>query len=141
MSQFVSGKGDVKSVLSGDTFGAGAVLTIDGASTTGLHVTYWATDTSVILGVALSGASATGQAIDMLLAAPTAKCIANAAITAGDIVGPATDAAGRIATRANPGTVTTFMVPVIGVALAGASVTSEVIEVLLQPVSTRPSDG
>ena len=141
MSQMQSGKGDVLSCRAGETLTAFSVVTIDSGSTTGLHVTPWVTDTQVIIGVCLSGASSTGESVDVLLAAPTSKVrVGSVDIAAGDLVGPQTDNAGQITTRANPGTVTTAMVPSLGIALAAGSVSS-IIEVLLQPLSQRPSDG
>ena len=141
MSQNVSGKGDVRTFLSGDTLQSGVVVAYGGASTTGIFVDPWLTDTQVIIGVTLNGASLTSEAVSVLLAAPTAKTrVGSIDIVAGDIVGPQTANSGQITTRANPGTVTTFMVPTLGIALEAGSVSS-IIEVLLQPVSTRPSDG
>jgi hypothetical protein len=141
MSQQTSGKADVKSFLAGDTMGSGVVVTFMTAGADGIFVRPWLTDTAVILGVTMQAASATGEALDVMLAAPTVKCrVGSADIAAGAIVGPETGNAGAIITRANPGTVTTFMVPTLGIALEAGSLTS-IIEVLLQPVSTRPSDG
>ena len=139
MAQFNSAKGTVKTFRAGDTLTAGLVVAHGGASTTGVHVDRWLTDTSVIIGVCLGAASLTGEAVDILLAAPTCKALVLTDVAAGDIVGPATAGTG-IVPRANPGTVTTFMVPTLGIALEAGSVSS-LVEVLLQPVSTRPSDG
>lgn len=143
MSQEANSKADTRSFLSGDTFASYAVVTFmtAGSAQGGPFIRAWQTDTQAIIGVAQRGASATGEAIAVTLAGPTAKCLANASISAGAIVGPATDAAGRIMERPNPGTVTTFMVPTIGIALEAGSLTNATVEVLLQPVSTRPSDG
>lgn len=140
MGQNVSGKGDVKSFAAGDSLSAYRVVTFDSQSNTGIHIVPWVTDTQVIIGVTLGPASFTGEAVDVLLAAPTAKVMCNLSVSAGTIVGPATDGAGRVVERANPGTVTTFMVPTLGIALEAGD-TNSVIEVLLQPLSQRPSDG
>lgn len=141
MSQQTTGKADSKSFLAGDTMPAYSVVTFMTAGSNAVFVRPWLTDTAVILGVTLQAASATGEAVEVILAAPTVKCLVGSVdIAAGDIVGPQTANTGAITTRANPGTVTTFMVPTLGIALEAGSVSS-IIEVLLQPVSTRPSDG
>lgn len=140
MSQSVSGKGDVKGFQAGTLLTAFRVVTYGGASTTGIFVDAWATDTQGIIGVTLSGASVTGEAVDILMAAPTAKVSCAASVSSGALVGPSTDGSGQVVERPNPGTVTTFMVPVLGIALQAGSANS-IIEVLLEPNSTRPSDG
>lgn len=140
MSQQISGHADTRSFAAGDTLTAFRVVTFGGNSTTGIHVDPWATDTQAILGVTLDDASATGNSVPILLAAPTMRVSCFASVSAGAIVGPATAGAGQIVERANPATVTTAMVPTLGIALEAGS-TNSVIEILLQPESTRPSTG
>ena len=139
MSQQATGKADVRSFLAGDTMPAGAVVTLMTAPVSGQAPTVraWLTSTSVIVGVSLSGASSTGEAIDVLLAAPTVKCnVGSVDIAFGDIVGPETANAGDIITRANPTTVTTALLPTLGIALEAGSVSS-IIEVMLMPTNQR----
>ena len=136
MAQEVSGKGDVKSFLAGDTLTAGAVLRFMTVGANAGFVSYHATDTQYIIGVALRGASLTGEAIPVLLAAPTVKCNANASISAGSLVGVATDAAGRIVERGQAAT-TTGHVPIVGIALNVGQLTNASVEVLLQPFSAN----
>lgn len=130
MAQSASGKGDVKSFAAGDTLGAFRVVTFGGASTTGIHVDPWATSTSFVLGITLGPASFTGEAVDVLLMGPTAKASCFASVSAGALVGPATAGAGQIVERANPNTVTTQLVSILGISL-DAGDTNAVIEVLL----------
>lgn len=130
MAQSSSGKGDVKSFQAGDTLAAFRVVTFGGASTTGIFVDPWATSTSQVFGVTLGGASATGEAVDILLASPTAKVSCFASVSSGALVGPATAGAGQIVERANPLTVTTRLVNVLGISLEAGD-TNSVIEVLL----------
>ena len=136
MAQNVSAKGTVKTFLSGETFGAGATVSPMTAGTNALFVRYHNTDTTYILGVALNAASVTGEAIDVLLVGPTAKCLINASISAGSLVGIATDAAGRIVERGQAAT-TTAMVPILGIALQNGAATNALVEVLLQPFSAN----
>ena len=136
MAQFVSGKGTVKTFLSGETFGAGAVLSPMTAGTNALFVRYHNTDTTYIIGVALNAASVTGEAVDVLLAGPTAKCLINASISAGALVGIATVAAGRIMERGQAAT-TTGMLPILGIALQAGGATNALVEVLLEPFSAN----
>lgn len=130
MAQSASGKGDVKSFAAGDTLASFRVVTFGGASTTGIFVDPWATSTSHVLGVTLGPASFTGEAIDVLLAAPTAKMSCLLSVSSGALVGPATAGAGQIVERGNPATVTTRLVNVIGIALEAGD-TNSVIEVLM----------
>lgn len=128
----VTGKGDVASFLAGDTLSAFRVVTFGGASTTGIFVDPHVTSTSHVLGVTLGAASSTGEAVDILLAAPIAKLSCAASVSAGAIVGPATDSGGQITERANPDTVTTALLPSLGIALQAGD-TNSVIAVLLMP--------
>ena len=75
-------------------------------------------------------------AIDVLLAAPTVKCLINAYISAGALVGIATDAAGRIVERGQAAT-TTAHVPILGIALQNGGTTNALVEVMLQPFSAN----
>ena len=136
MAQSSSGKGDVKSFAAGDTLAAFRVVTFGGASTTGIFVDPWATSTSFVFGVTLSPASFTGEAVDVLLAAPTAKASCFASVSSGALVGPATAGAGQIVERANPNTVTTRLTGLLGIALEAGD-TNSVIEVLLGIANQR----
>lgn len=130
MSQSISGKGSVRSFQAGDTLAAFRIVAYGGASTTGIFVDPWATETSHIIGVTLGAASATAEAVDVLLLAPTAKMSCFASVSSGALVGPATAGAGQIQERANPTTVTTRLVPVVGISLEAGD-TNSVIEVLM----------
>lgn len=132
MAQSVSGKGDVKSFLAGDTLGSFRVVMHGGASTTGIFVDPYLTQTAHVIGITLGGASVTGEAIEVLLAGPTAKVTCNASVSAGALIAVATDAAGRVIESANPATVTTRLVPIIGISLEAGD-TNSVIEILLNP--------
>ena len=136
MAQGASAKGTVRTFLSGETFGAGAVLSIMTAGTNAPFVRYHNTDTTYVLGVALNAASVTGEAIDVLLAGPSVKCLINASISAGALVGVATDAAGRIMERGQAAT-TTAMLPILGIALEAGGATNALVEVVLQPFSAN----
>lgn len=132
MAQQATGKADVRTFLSGETFGAGAVVSFMTAGTNAPFIRYHNTDLTGIIGVALNAASVTGEAIDVLLAGPTAKCLINASISAGAVVGVATDAAGRIVERGQAAT-TTAQVPILGIALQNGAATNALVEVLLNP--------
>ena len=136
MGQSSSGKGDVASFLAGDTMAAYRVVTFGGASSTGIFVDPHLTSTAFILGVTLSGASVTGEAIDVLLAAPIAKCSCAASVSSGALGGVLTASAGQIAERANPATVTTRLAGLIGISLEAGD-TNSVIAVLLQSGNQR----
>lgn len=136
MAQQVTGKGTVRTFRAGETLTANAVVTFMTAGAISPFIRYWQTDTQHVLGIAMQSASTTGESIDVLLGAPTVKLLANASISAGAIVGPATDAAGRIMERGQAAT-TTAQVPVIGIALETAGATNVSIEVLLEPFSTN----
>lgn len=143
MAFSVQGKGDVASFRAGDSLAAGVVVTFGGNSTTGIHVDRadgTGTNIGFVLGVALSGASSTGEVVDILLAAPIAKVQCALSVSAGAIVGPGTGAGGAIVERANPGTVTTVLLPTLGMALEAGD-TNSVISVLLMPTIISPSDG
>jgi len=139
MAQEMSGKGDVRTFIAQETLTANAAVRIVTTTADGPWITYLNTSTGMVIGLTLRGASATGEAVPVLLSAPVGKALANASISAGAIVGLATDAAGRVTERANPATVTTVMVPILGIALQSAGATGATFEVLLQPVSTRPA--
>lgn len=133
MAQENSARADRRTFLAGDTFPAYAVLAIMTAGTDAPYAYAWITSTSAFIGIAQKAASVTGEAIEVILAGPTVKCIANASISAGAIVGPATAAAGRVMERALTGTQTVYT-HVIGVAMENfGSATGTVGEVLLQP--------
>lgn len=130
MAQSASRYGDVKSFAAGDTLGAFRVVTFGGASTTGIFVDPWATSTGFVLGITIGPASFTGEAVPVLLMGPTAKASCFASVSSGALVGPATGGAGQIMERANPNTVTTQLLPILGIALEAGD-TNSVIEVLL----------
>ena len=141
MAFSVTGKGDIATFRAGDTFTAGLVVQFGGNSTTGIHVDRAdATATGMIIGVTLGGASLTGEAIEILLAAPIAKVQCALSVSAGAIVGPNTGTGGQIVERPNPGTVTTVLLPTLGLALEAGD-TNSVISVLLLPTNISPSDG
>ena len=131
MAQEASGKADTRTFLAGDTFGAYAVVSFmtAGSGQTAPFVRAHITETAYIIGVAQRGASATGEAIQVVLPGPTVKVVANASVSAGAIVGPATDAAGRVIERALP-TTNTAIVPVLGLALFSTD-TNGTLEVML----------
>lgn len=97
-------------------------------------VNYWVTSTSAILGVTLDFAESGASVPVESRAGCIVKAYVAANITAGQVVGPATDGAGGITPR-TLGTVTSH-VPTLGIALESGSVGSN-IEVLLQPVNIR----
>lgn len=136
MAQQTTGKADVKTFLAGETMAAYAVVTYMTLGTNGIFVRPWQTDTQFVIGVTMSPASTTGESLEIILAAPSVKCNANASISAGSIVGPATDAAGRIVERGQAAT-TTAHVPILGLALQTGTLTNSVVEVLLQPFSAN----
>lgn len=143
MAFSVQAKGDVASFRAGDTLAAGVVVAFGGNSTTGIHVDRCdgtLTNIGLPMGVALSGASATGEVVDIILAAPIVKVQCNLSVSAGAIVGPGTGAGGQIVERPNPGTVTTVLLPTLGMALEAGD-TNSVISVLLLPTLISPSDG
>ena len=136
MSQDVYAGWPRKSFRAGDTLTAGAVLRFMTAGANAGFVSYHATDTQYIIGVALNAASATGEAVNVLLAGVTVKCNANASISAGSLVGVATDAAGRIVERGQAAT-TTGQVPILGIALDRGQLTNSAVEVLVQTFSAN----
>lgn len=143
MAFSLTGKAEVATFRAGDTLTAGLVVVFGGNSTTGIHVDRadgTLTAAGLMIGVTLGGASQTGEAVDILLAAPIAKVQCALSVSAGAIVGPGTGAGGQIVERANPGTVTTILLPTLGMALEAGD-TNSVISVLLMPTNISPSDG
>lgn len=96
------------------------------AHTVKLHIT----STSLIFGVSQDQVDTNGFVPVAMQYGCSSKVVCNVSIAAGDIVAPATDAAGKIksVTLSNTGTAT----PTLGIALQAGS-TNSVIEVLLQP--------
>ena len=118
------------SLKAGATVSAYRVVYLSAAQT----VQHWATSSSAVLGVSLDYAES-GEFLPVESRPGHIVKITTAAnIAAGDVVGPATDGAGAITTRAL-GTVTSH-VPTIGIALEAGSTGSN-IEVLLQPLNVR----
>lgn len=130
MSQQTPGK--VRSFQAGATLSAARVVGLSAANT----VTYWATSTSMIMGVTYEDSKQTDDAISVILDG-TAKVSCFASVSVGAIVGPATAGSGQIRERANPATTTTAFEKTIGVALQSGS-TDSVIEVALQ-ISNKAS--
>jgi hypothetical protein len=83
-----------------------------------------ATTTTNVIGVTNNNASATGEAVGIILSG-TAKVKLGATVTAGDIVGAITGGKGT-------GVVGTTTAAIIGIALE-SGVTNSVIEVTIQP--------
>lgn len=98
----------------------------------------WSTQSSSILGVTMEDSKATGSAVAIVLGG-IAKAVCNASVTAGQIVGPATDGSGAIVERANPNTTTTAFSKTLGIALEAGS-TNSVIRVALQ-INNKSSLG
>lgn len=124
MSQHTPGK--VRSYKAGATLSTARVVGLSAANT----VTYWATSTSMIQGVTYEDSKQSDDAIAIILDG-TARVTCFASVSAGAIVGPATDGSGRVRERANPLTTTTAFEKTLGVALEAGS-TDSVIEVALQ---------
>ena len=125
MSQHTPGK--TRSFKSGaGSLSSARVVGLSAANT----VTYWATSTSMIVGVTYDEAQQSDAAISVILDG-TAKVTCFASVSAGAIVGPATDGSGKVRERTNPATTTTAFEKTIGMALEAGS-TDSVIEVALQ---------
>jgi hypothetical protein len=91
---------------------------------------YWATQTTQILGVTLQDSKQTGSAVPVVLDG-LVKLTCLGSVTAGELVGPATDAAGKIAEVNDVLTSTAALLKVCGVAMENGS-TDSVILVALQ---------
>lgn len=120
MSQASAGK--VVSLLAGGSLTAHRVVGVSAANT----VTFWATQTSNILGVTLDFADS-GAAAAIVLDG-TAKCVCFASVSVGAIVGPATDGSGKIQERANGATQTA---KTLGIALESGSTDGTIMVALM----------
>jgi len=107
------------------------VVTVSGANTADI----WKTATSLILGVSMEDASATGEAWKIRIAG-TAKVACGASVSAGALVTPMTGT-GKITEATKTYNTTTTVVPrSLGIALEAGS-TNSVIEVLIMPNNIR----
>lgn len=107
------------------------IAVVTGINTVG--VTF--TSTSVLVGITANDASATGQAVGVVLNG-TAKCMCGASVSAGAILTAQTDTGKCIEATAVLNTTTTVIPRTIGVALQKGS-TNSIIEVAIIPNNIR----
>lgn len=119
--------GHVASFAGAATLAANRVVAL---GSTANQVGYWATQTSQILGVSVEENRGAGSALPVQLDG-IAKVVCNASVTAGELVGPVTDASGKVAEVNDVLTSTAALLKVLGVALEAGS-TDSVIRVSLQ---------
>jgi hypothetical protein len=119
-------QGKVVSFKGAATLSANRVVAYSAANQVG----YWATQTSQILGVTSESCKAANSAVAVQLDG-IAKVVCNASVTAGELVGPVTDASGKVADVNDVLTSTSALLKVLGVALENGS-TDSVIKVAIQ---------
>ncbi len=119
--------GIVASFNGNATLSAGRVVAL---GATPNQVGYHVTQTSQILGVSIDDNKQAGSAIAIQLNG-IARVVCNASVTAGELVGPVTDSAGKIGEVNDALTTTAALLKVLGIALEAGS-TDSVIRVAIQ---------
>jgi len=118
-------EGKVISLKAGDTITSGIALYMSAANTVAIAVT------SSVAIIGISGNYADSGASVPVIVDGVAKCVCNASIGFGDLVGLATDAAGKVKSLNGINNTASTMIPLIGIALETGTSTS-LIPVALQ---------